>query len=120
MLESDSFNFDQDITTRIISSPLPLESMKGILVPFMNVQQTKQWSLLTIFSEQNIKEERKTLADEGFMELSEEETKEYQEMLAKQYVQLMEGLLEAMGEREIDYSKTIFSVFKRKWEMNIG
>ncbi len=108
----DSFNFDQDITTRIISSPLPLESMKGILVPFMDVQQTKQWSLLTVFSEQNIKEERETLADEVFMEVSEEETKEYQEMLAKQYGQLMELLLEAMGDEKSIILKQYFHFLK--------
>lgn len=29
----DSFNFDQDITSRVISAPLPLEATKGVLVP---------------------------------------------------------------------------------------
>lgn len=93
----DSFNFDQDITSRITSAPLPLESMKGIVVPFLSVQETKQWSLLTVFAEQNIKEEREITDDEGFMEVSEEESKRYQALISKQYEHFMELLLTAMG-----------------------
>lgn len=115
----DSFNFDQDITSRMISAPLPLESMKGILVPFLNVQETKQWSLLTVFAGQNIKEEREISLDEGFMEISEEETKQYQEMMAKQYGQLMEWLLQEMDKEQSITVEKYFQFLKEnkheKW-----
>lgn len=105
----DSFNFDQDITSRVISAPLPLEAMKGLLVPFMKIQETKTWSLLTVFAEQNIKEERETSTDNSFMDVAEEETRRYQERLALQYRHVMELLLEAIGDYQ---SITLEQFFK--------
>lgn len=89
----DSFNFDQDITSRIISSPLPLESMKGLLDPFLSIQQTKQWSIGTIFAEQNLREQRESSSEEGFMEINEEEIKQYQEKVATLYTDIMKLLM---------------------------
>ncbi|UTW69409.1 hypothetical protein KHA80_21665 [Anaerobacillus sp. HL2] len=53
-----AFNFDQDIVATVISTPLPLESLKGILHPFLKVEENPLWSPLTILAEQNITEER--------------------------------------------------------------
>lgn len=108
----DSFNFDQDITSRIISAPLPLEAMKGIVAPFMKVQETKQWSVLSVFAEQNIKEERETTNDEGFMEVSEEESRRYQAMIANQYEQYMALLLSAMANEESIALQQFFDFLK--------
>lgn len=49
-----SFNFDQDIAGYLFSSPLPLESMKGIVSPFTGLERSLIWSPLTVFTEQNI------------------------------------------------------------------
>ena len=108
----DTFNFDQDITSRIISSPLPMESMKGILVPFLQVQEMKQWSLLTVFAPQNIKEEKETSEDEGFMEISEEEKQKYQEMVAEKYQYFMELLLSAMDNKQSYTLEQFFTYLK--------
>ncbi|WP_428911565.1 replicative DNA helicase [Niallia sp. Krafla_26] len=108
----DTFNFDQDITSRIISSPLPLEAMKGILVPFLHVQETKQWSPLTIFAPQNIKEEKESSNDEGFMEVSEKETQKYQEVVASIYDHYMELLLKAMDDQDSITLRGFFSYLK--------
>lgn len=54
----ESFNIDQDVTARIISSPLPVSSLKAFVVPFLKVHEEKQWSLLTVIDKQNIYEER--------------------------------------------------------------
>ncbi|WP_241674879.1 replicative DNA helicase [Paenibacillus luteus] len=49
-----SFNFDQDISNYIMGTPLPLQSLKGIVSPFIGLEQTKSWSPLTVFGEQSI------------------------------------------------------------------
>lgn len=54
----ESFNFDLDVTARIISTPLPTDSLKALVVPFLRVHEQKQWSLFSIFDKQNVYEER--------------------------------------------------------------
>lgn len=49
-----SFNFEQDIASLLIGSPLPLEAMKGVLAPFVGLERSRAWSPLTVFAEQNI------------------------------------------------------------------
>lgn len=48
----DSFNFQQDITTRLLNSPAAMETMKGMVAPFLKVEQTKVWSMLSLFEKQ--------------------------------------------------------------------
>lgn len=108
----DSFNFDQDITSRMISSPLPLQSMKGIMAPFLKVQETKQWSLLTVFAEQNITEEREKHEQDGFLEVSEGETLRYQQMIARYYEKFMQLLLDAMADQQAISIEDYFQYLK--------
>ncbi|MFZ3587705.1 replicative DNA helicase [Bacillus sp. DJP31] len=96
----DSFNFEQDLTARLISSPLPLQSMKGLLAPFLNIQESKQWSLLTVYADQNITEEREATQNHGFLEYGEEDSKRYLEIVGLQYRRFMELLLQAMDGEE--------------------
>lgn len=49
-----SFNFKQDVAGMVFGLPLPLESMRGIVSPFMGLALKKMWSPLTLFAEQNI------------------------------------------------------------------
>ncbi|WP_345739482.1 replicative DNA helicase [Virgibacillus salarius] len=37
----EAFNFDHEITSHIISVPLPLETMKGVLHPFLKVEEER-------------------------------------------------------------------------------
>ncbi|GAA0337604.1 hypothetical protein GCM10008967_29830 [Bacillus carboniphilus] len=94
----DAFNFDQDITARVISSPLPLEAMKGLLHPFLHIHQEQIWSPFTIFAEQNIREDREEKVDYGFIEIGNQNESDYQEYLRKNYGYVMKVSLEAMGE----------------------
>ena len=95
----DSFNFDQDITSRIISAPLPLESMKGLLAPFLKIDESSQWSLMTIFAEQNMREEREASEEDSFLQISEADSQRYQDLISGYYTKLMELLLEALFEK---------------------
>lgn len=70
-----TFNFEQDIVGYALGTPLPLESMKGVISPFLRLEQYRSWSLLTVFAEQNIsgagEEEPR---DESFLEAVDEDS----------------------------------------------
>ncbi|MNI12240.1 hypothetical protein D3C73_654100 [compost metagenome] len=97
----DSFNFEQDIASLIFSTPLPLDSMKGILAPFLPIQETKQWSLLTVLAEQNIQEDgERQERDDRFLELEEDgDELRYQTVQKKLFKLLMEQLLLLLKEQ---------------------
>jgi hypothetical protein len=92
----DAFNFDQDINARLIGTPLPLEAMKGLLHPFLHVQQEQRWSPFTVFAEQNIREDREEKVDYGFMEIDNQTESSYQESLRKNYGYVMRISLKAL------------------------
>ncbi|MDP4085497.1 MAG: replicative DNA helicase [Bacillota bacterium] len=92
----DAFNFDQDINARVIGMPLPLEAMKGLLHPFLHIQQEQSWSPFSVFAEQNIREEREEKVDYGFMKIGNQSENDYQEHLRKNYGSVMKLLVEAI------------------------
>jgi hypothetical protein len=94
----DAFNFDQDINARIIAGPLPMETMKGVLHPFLKVLQEEWWSPLTVFADQNIKDEREERNDYAFMKIGNAEDDDYQKILRKNYGYVMKVSLEAIEE----------------------
>ncbi|TXK77814.1 replicative DNA helicase [Paenibacillus sp. N3.4] len=97
----DSFNFDQDIGSLIFSTPLPVASMKGVLAPFLPIEETKQWSLLTVWAEQNIQEDSDGQErDNQFLDIEAEgDVLPYQAVQRKLYRLLMEKLLHMMDEQ---------------------
>ncbi|WP_079504797.1 replicative DNA helicase [Mesobacillus jeotgali] len=103
----DAFNFDQDINAKIIGTPLPLEAMKGLLHPFLHVQQEQSWSPLTLFAEQNIREEREESVEFGFMELDDQKENNYQQILRKNYGHVMKLMLEALDEGKNQLSEIL-------------
>lgn len=103
----DAFNFDQDINARVIGTPLPLEAMKGILHPFLKLHQERSWSPLTLFSEQNIREDREEKVNYGFMEVGEEKDNDYLIRLSNYYENVMKWLLAAYEEGYSELSSVI-------------
>lgn len=91
-----AFNFDQDIVATVISTPLPLESLKGILHPFLKVEENPLWSPLTILAEQNITEEREEKHEQQFLEAElNSNDQPYQKWLRKKYQEIMSLFLDA-------------------------
>ncbi|MGG6432729.1 replicative DNA helicase [Anoxybacillus sp. D401a] len=91
-----SFNFDQDIVSYIVSTPLPLEAMKGVLHPFLKVEENRFWSPLAIFAEQNITEEREEKVGPRFLEADDAAGDDpYRTWLMAKYKELMQLFLEA-------------------------
>lgn len=97
----DSFNFEQDIASLIFGSPLPLESMKGIVAPFLQVEQPKQWSLLTVWAEQNIQEETNGITgDNRFMDYDDQQANDAYTLERRQdFLHYMELLLQLLEDR---------------------
>lgn len=90
----DQFNFDQDITSTIISTPLPLESLKGMLSPFLSLEKVQTWSLLSIFAPQSWSEEEQSGINASFAELADLEAQEaYAEQLRALYAEIMGRML---------------------------
>ncbi len=105
----DAFNFDQEITSRIISVPLPLEAMKGVLHPFLQIEEERTWSPLTLFQEQNIQAEHTTEKDATMIEAeSEEEIEARNKEKRMQYKKLMEELLAVLKQEKIIKLSTFF------------
>ncbi|WP_432407923.1 replicative DNA helicase [Wukongibacter sp. M2B1] len=99
----DSFNFNQEITSRLISSPLPLEASRRLIEPFLFIERFETWSPLTVFSAQRIEEESKEDKAKEFPELYDEELGDLDKIIQrKNFRRIMEMTLEIMGdEREI-------------------
>ncbi|WP_040713523.1 hypothetical protein [Paenibacillus curdlanolyticus] len=69
-----AFNFDQDIASLVMGSPLPTEALKAVTAPFMGLEQTKSWSPLTVFAEQSITgQNEQEPREDAFLEVTEEE-----------------------------------------------
>lgn len=49
-----AFNFNQDITSRCVTSPLPLVALPGLLRPFLGSYLEKGWSPLEVFAPQRL------------------------------------------------------------------
>lgn len=95
----DSFNFNNEITARVFSSPLPLHSIRTIINPFLYLERKKSWSPLTVFSPQRIENIGRSDKAENFMEVDEK----YKDdndfiMLSKQFFKFGEIIFEALGE----------------------
>ncbi|WP_052353671.1 hypothetical protein [Neobacillus jeddahensis] len=92
-----AFNFNQDIVSHLVSVPLPMDAMKGVLHPFLKVMEIELWSPLTVLAEQNITEEREERATIGFVELDDQEIDSpYRNWLTGKFKELMQLLLTAI------------------------
>lgn len=94
----DSFNFDKDIASLVFGSPLPLEALRAVLSPFMELEQSASWSLLTVFAQQNITGDGETEnRDDGFLELApDERMNPFVQLRGALFTELMTDLLKKL------------------------
>ena len=92
-----SFNFDQEIVSRIVSSPLPVEAVKGLLHPFTRLHQQASWSLLSVFFEQRLQRGDQEEDSVSYPEPEDEENGQHTIEQAENFRIIMECILEVMN-----------------------
>jgi hypothetical protein len=97
-----SFNFDQDIASLVMGSPLPLEALKAVTAPFTGLMQTRSWSPLTIFAEQSrTGQNEQEPREEAFLEPAEaDEINEFARNRQSFFKAIMELVLEQLEQYE--------------------
>lgn len=94
-----AFNFKQDIVLPIVTKPLPLETMKGVLHPFFRLPHAQIWSPFAILQEQSFREERDETTDDSFMQLDDEMVDSVDQLLLKNhFTDYMKLLLDAVND----------------------
>lgn len=71
-----SFNFDQEIVARLISSPLPLSATRILIAPFLSLEQRTSWSPLAVFEEQRVGIAQEEEGQDDFEDVTREEEQE--------------------------------------------
>ncbi|MBK1813187.1 replicative DNA helicase [Clostridium sp. YIM B02505] len=69
----DSFNFNQEITSRVFSSPIPLNETRLLIEPFLYLEKSKVWSPLAVFSQQRIEKTDKSENTQDFLAVTSDE-----------------------------------------------
>lgn len=96
----EAFNFDHEINSQIISIPLPMETMKGVLHPFLQIEEERTWSPLTLFAEQSVIDDQQSEKSSAMPEAKGDEEDDLRaKALKKQYRLLMEQLLELLKDK---------------------
>lgn len=104
----DSFNFDQEITGRLFSSPLPLSTSRTLIEPFLYLERHKEWSPLTVFSKQRIENGDKQEKTQEFLDVSSKEDMKMELKLQRgNFKAVAEIIVKAMEQNEITISKTV-------------
>ena len=109
----ESFNFKQEITKKLISTPLPLMTSRQLIKPFMFLEVNESWSPISIFDEQRVECEEEVEEGYGFHQpVDEAVLNEYIEVTRHNFKKIMAVVLEALGEKNeitldeiIDYMK---------------
>ena len=73
--------------------------MKGMLSPFLTLEQVELWSPLTLFAKQQIRDIREEIKSTDFPEVESKEEQEYVMLIRNQYTVLFSLLLECMEEQ---------------------
>lgn len=110
----NSFNFDQDLVSFIIGVPLPLEALRVVLSPFLKLEQVKNWSLLTVFGEQNLtRDEEGERGEQGVLEeiAPDDEPDKFTLQRANIFAGFMADLLDQMEGRE----EMLLSTFMQRY-----
>lgn len=97
----DSFNFQKELTDRLVSSPLPLTAARRLVKPLLFLERSEVWSPLTVFAEQRVENRSGEKKPDYFLELAGEgEPPADAKILVKNFRYLMEVILEALGEKK--------------------
>lgn len=89
----DAFNFNQELTQKLFSEPLPLETARPLTTPFLSLERPEIWSPLTVFEPQRLEGKKGVEEGEAMPEAVELLREEQKEQLRQLYAKWMEGLV---------------------------
>jgi hypothetical protein len=92
-----SFNFDQEIVSRVISSPLPPLALDGLIRPFTGVHMEISWSLLSIMAKQRLHKVEQEWESRTYPEVDEEAIRIGAANQQENFTQIMKLILDLMG-----------------------
>lgn len=95
-----SFNFDQEIAARLVSSPLPIGAARTLIEPFLYLERQLNWSPLAVFEKQRIGAENEAEDLDDFQDVSTEEERQHHLIQKENFGKLMRYLLDVLGERK--------------------
>ncbi|MCC5911914.1 MAG: replicative DNA helicase [Clostridiaceae bacterium] len=95
----DSFNYHDEITNRLFSSPLPVEASRQLIEPILHLQHSTSWSPMTVFAKQRIEKNQEEKTNTFLQPLSEEELSKMNYIRQQNYKATMEVILKALGEK---------------------
>jgi len=85
----ESFNFNKEIVSRIVSDPLPLEKVRNLVKPFMYTEKALIWSPLAVFFPQRVLSREQEETSSSYEDIGEETEKDlrilemiYQKMMS--------------------------------------
>jgi hypothetical protein len=94
-----SFNFDQEIVSRIVSSPLPEEAVKGLVHPFTRLHQQTTWSLLALLFPQRLQRGDQEEETAAYPEIEEDENRQHTLQQEENFSRIMAEILKVMTEK---------------------
>ena len=96
----DSFNYEQEITSRLFSSPLPVTAARRLVEPFLELQQCRVWSLLDIFMPQQLERLERESRQEDFPDVDDTEVSGDKLVnIQSHYAAIVQALLAFLGGR---------------------
>lgn len=116
----DSFNFEQEITNRMFSSPLPLRASRRLIEPFLSLEQCQLWSPLAVFFPQRLENRGREshpadiLTDETLIA----DTKRAEKLanIQEHYARIVQHLLQFLAGRTVTTLKAFCSYIQTQDE----
>ncbi len=94
------FNFDQEIVSRVVSSPLPVQAVTGLIHPFTRLHQESGWSLFSMFFVQRLQRVGKEDESSAYPQLDSEKDYQYAMEQEENFRVIMEQVLGILGEKK--------------------
>lgn len=112
-----SFNFDQEIVSRLISTPLPLEATRVLLEPFLALERSATWSPLAAFEKQRVGVTQEEEEQDDFEDVTSEGDQEHYKVQQTNFGELMKRILAMMDDkREITLAEVAESLRENGYE----
>lgn len=96
-----SFNFDQEIVSCLLSTPLPLEAMRVLIEPLLMLEQFSSWSPLAVFEEQRVGAVLEEEEQDDFEDVTKEEDQAQYNVWQLNLGKLMKNILAMMETRKV-------------------